>query len=133
VSTLRSDRLRELAGAKAGPDASWVLIDAESSQAAWGRVVRARTEAPLEESELLAHLFDAGADAGAEIVAGGPYAPLNEQVLRDAFALAGRQDLGGVHLVVVGPEPTSPELGRLCSERGATCDPVEWVGALELD
>lgn len=126
-SGVSADQLLRLAAAEIGSDPSVVVIDAESAQAAWGRVVRARTEAPLEESELLARLFDASADAPVEVVAGGPHAPLNEQVLRDAFSMAVLRDLGAVHLVVVGPEVPSPKVAQLCRDRGAACEAVAWT------
>jgi hypothetical protein len=122
--------LRELAGMHAGPDATVLAIGADSSKDAWGRVVRARTEAPLEESEQLARIFDASVGAPADVVAGGPFPQLTEQVLLDAFALVNARSLPKLRVVSVSAEPLSTELEAACAEHDATCVHASWREAL---
>ena len=54
MEILRSDAA---AGGAVSADAAWVLVWADDPEAAWGRIVRARTEEHLEESRLLAGAF----------------------------------------------------------------------------
>ena len=108
--------------------AALVSVEADSTEAAWGRIVRARTETPLAESRLLARAFEAAAAEPALIAVGGPYPKLTEQVLLDAFALARTDPLAGLRLVHVSPEPPSAELLAVCAKRGAVCEHRAWTG-----
>jgi hypothetical protein len=106
--------------------AAFAPVDADSAEAAWGRIVRARTEEPLEESRLLALAFDATTAEPAQIVVGGRYPSLTEQVLLDAFALARGARLSGLQLVHVSPEPPSAALLAACAKRSAVCTHRRW-------
>ena len=107
-------------------EAAFVPVDADSAEAAWGRIVRARTETPLAESRQLALAFDATAAEPAQIVVGGRYPKLTEQVLLDAFALARTARLPGLQLVLVSPEPPFAALLAACEDRGAVCTHWRW-------
>lgn len=107
-------------------DAIWVAVDARSEDAAWGEIVRARTEQPRETSRVLAQVFEQAHSRPLEVVVGGPYPKLTDQVLRDAFGLA-HGELEGLRLVEVGAEPLSEELLALCRERGAECLHQLWT------
>jgi hypothetical protein len=103
-----------------------VAVEAESQEAAWGEIVRARTEKPREVSLLLARLFEESRVRAREVVVGGPYPLLTDQVLRDAFDLV-PGELPGLRLVEVSAEPPSEALLALCRERGAVCRHEPWV------
>lgn len=105
-----------------------VLVWAESRDAAWGRIVRARTEGPLEESELLARIFATASVAPVEVVVGGPHAELDEQVLIDAFRIAERDRVPGLRVLYVSPEPPGDRLLELCERHGAACLHRLWRG-----
>lgn len=107
-------------------DAAWVAVEAESQEAAWGEVVRARTESPREASLVLARLFEESRVRPREVVVGGPYPPLTDQVLRDAFGMV-PGELPGLRLVEVSAEPLSEGLRALCRERRAACRHEAWV------
>lgn len=120
------ERLGALAIAEAGPDVIVVAVDAESNEAAWGRVVRARTETPLDESQQLARVFDAHVGGPTRVVVGGPYAQLTEQVLVDAFALVDAASLAQLRVVVVGPDPITRRLRDACTRRDVVCTHQIW-------
>lgn len=124
VAALRADA----AAGGMGPDTPVVLVFAEGRDAAWGRIVRARTEAALEESELLASVFASAAVAPVEVAVGGPWAELNEQVVIDAFGLAERDRLPGLRVLYVSPEPPGGRVLELCAHHRATCLHRLWRG-----
>ncbi len=119
-------RLGALAIAEVGADALVVAIEAESNDDAWGRVVRARTEAPLEESEQLARVFDAHVGGPTRVVVGGPYPQLTEQVLVDALSMVDATSLVQLRVVVVAPEPISRRLRAACTRRDVVCTHEPW-------
>lgn len=84
----------------------------------------ARGESPLEESRVLAALFESAGRESVEVVVGGPYPPLTEQVLLDALVLARSARLSGLRVVIVSPEPPAPAL-RAALEASA----VAWAHA----
>jgi hypothetical protein len=120
------ERLDALVIADGGPDAIVVAVDAESNDGAWGRVVRARTETPLDESKQLARVFDAHVGGPTRVVVGGPYPQLTEQVLVDAFSLVDATSLAQLRVVVVGPDPVTPRLRDACTRRDAVCTHQAW-------
>jgi hypothetical protein len=125
-STSTRERLVALAQAEVGVDAIVVAVDAESNDDAWGRVVRARTESPLEESKQLAQVFDAHVGGPTRVVVGGLYPQLTEQVLVDAFALVDATSLAQLRVVVVGPDPVTPRLRDACTRRDVVCTHQAW-------
>ena len=110
------------------PETPLVLVWAEDPEAAWGRIVRARTEAPLEESELLARVFEAAAVGPVEVAMGGPYSELNEQVMIDAFGITERDRVPGLRVLYVSPEPPGDRLLQLCERHRAACLHRPWRG-----
>lgn len=120
------ERLGALAIAEGGPDAIVVAVDAESNDDAWGRVVRARTESPLEESQQLARVFDAHVGGPTRVFVGGPYTQLTEQVLVDAFELVDATSLVQLRVVVVGPDPVTRRLRDACTRHDVVCTHQPW-------
>ena len=124
------EALRADAGPTLAPGTPAVLVWADGRDAAWGRIVRARTEAPLEESRLLARIFATASVRSAEVVVGGPYPDLSEQVLIDAFLIADRDRVPGLRVVYVSPEPPGEKLIELFERHGAEWLHRAWSGEL---
>lgn len=116
------------AGGPLAPGAALVLVWAESPEEAWQRIVRARTEAPLEESQLLALAFARAAIERVEAAVGGPHPVLNDQVLIDAFLLMPRDRVPNLHVIYVSPEPPGEKLVEIFELRGATWEHRPWTG-----
>ena len=125
--------LREAAvpASDAAEAAAVVPVWADSEEEAWGRVVQAQTESPLDESQRLTAWLDEPRAVGAEVWTGGPFAPLNDQVLIDALKFTKRARVPGVRIVFVSPEPPSPELEALLAKRGVAWVHRAWTATFE--
>ncbi|MEM7413375.1 MAG: hypothetical protein AAF430_24300 [Myxococcota bacterium] len=108
-----------------------VPVWAASEEAAWGRVVRAQTEEPLDESRALTALFDEADGAAVEAWVGGPHAPLNDQVLLDALRFTRRARVPGAHVVFVSPVPPGEDLEAMLEERGVRWSHTLWTATPE--
>jgi hypothetical protein len=101
------------------PPARVVAIHADTGVAAFGLLTEARgnPESPLSAG---AYRALAAARRGRRVVvAGGPFADLNDRVLCNALALAGDEgSLAGLSLVVASPAPPSPALGAAARRAG---------------
>ena len=126
VEALRADAAP--VGGALSPGTSVVLVWAESDQAAWGRIVRARTETPLDESKLLADVFETASVERIEIAVGGPYPDLNEQVLLDAFQGSRRDLMPGLSVIYVSPTPPGEKLVEVFERRGSQWRHQPWRG-----
>ena len=105
--------------ASAGPEAKVVVLNASNELASLTMVADARGNGPIEPSRRLALGFARAARAPVHYVVGGPYATLNDQVLRDAFAICKEPRLPGLHVTLVSPDPPSEELAKLARDYGA--------------
>ena len=96
--------------ADASTETAYLPVLADSPEDAWGRVVRARTGKLLEESRVLAATFEPASRESVEVVVGGPYPQLVEQVMLDALAITPRARLTGLRVVLISREPPSAKL-----------------------
>jgi hypothetical protein len=91
-------------------ETAYVPVLADSAEDARGRIVRARTGRRLDESRVLAATFEPAAREAVEVVVGGPYPALVEQVLLDALAQTPQPRLPGLRVVVISRDAPSAAL-----------------------
>jgi len=104
-------RLDRLAAATAGlRRPRTAVIHADTRVAALGLLAEARANADSPLSASLARQLSAAHRSRRDVVAGGPFADLTDQVLRNALALHDDGALAGLQLVVASPERPSGEL-----------------------
>ncbi len=85
-------------------------IHADTRLAALGLLAEARANRDSPLSAALGRSLAAAQRSHRDLVAGGPFADLTEQVLRNALALQDEKGLPGLQLLVASQEPPSPEL-----------------------
>jgi hypothetical protein len=94
-------------------------IFAETKTEAWILLADARSDPASQlSSQLSSHLATASSRRQA-LVVGGPYSELCDQVLRNALALRREKPLRGLTLVLVAPDPPSPQLTAAASAASA--------------
>ena len=87
-------------------------IWAETRFVTFGLLTEARHDRSSPLSQRLSQGIALAARRGQRVVAGGPYPKLSDQLLRNALDLNREASLYGLELVLVSPEPPSPELSR---------------------
>ena len=94
-------------------------IWAETKFAAFGLLTEARHDPTSPLSQRLSKAIALAARRGMGVVAGGPYPELSDRVLRNALEQNRERSLRGLRLVLVSPEPPSPELARAARDAHA--------------
>ena len=89
---------------------SIIPIYAETKMAAWALLADAKSDPSSPMSYRLSRGLAAAAHRGFDVVVGGPYAALSDQVVRNALTLQGERPLGGLTLVFVSSKPPSEAL-----------------------
>jgi hypothetical protein len=85
-------------------------IHADTRIAALGLLAEARANRDSPLSAALGRSLAAAHRSRRDLVAGGPFADLTDQVLRNALALQDERGLPGLHLLVASQDPPSAEL-----------------------
>ena len=85
-------------------------IHADTRMAALGLLAEAKANVDSPLSAALGRQLAAAHRSRRDVVAGGPFADLTEQVLRNALALQDDGALAGLQLVLASQEPPSGEL-----------------------
>lgn len=107
------DRLERLGAATRGLRRPRVVaIHADTRVVAFGLLAEARANADSPLSSDLARSLAAAHRSRRDVVTGGPFADLTDQVLRNALSLQGGTGLPGLKLIVASGEKPSPELAR---------------------
>jgi hypothetical protein len=103
----------------AGRKPQYFPIFAETKTEAWVLLADARSDPASQlSSQLSSHLATASSRRQT-LVVGGPYSELCDQLLVNAFALRRERPLRGLTLVLVAPEPPSPQLSAAASAASA--------------
>jgi hypothetical protein len=105
------DRLERLASATRGLRKPRVVaIHADTRMAALVLLADARASRDSQLSAALGQSLVAAHRRRRDVVAGGPFADLTDQVVRNALELQGEQGLPGLQLLVASEEKPSAEL-----------------------
>lgn len=93
-----------------------IAIHADTRLEALGLLAEERANADSPLSSALARSLEAAHRSRRDVVAGGPFADLTDQMLRNALSLQRRGGLPGLTIVVASEERPSPELARAARE-----------------
>ena len=96
-----------------------IPIYAETKVEAWGLLTEARHDPASDMARHLSRSLMLARKRHTDVVIGGPYGSLNDQILRNALALADRGSLVGARLIYVSPDPPSDALRQAVTQAHA--------------
>jgi hypothetical protein len=97
-----------------------IPIYADSKIVAFGLLTEAKHDPSSELSRHLSRSLELARKRHNDVVVGGPYGDLNDQIVQNALGLSDRGSLAGVRLIYVSPQPPSEALLHAASQAHAS-------------
>jgi hypothetical protein len=97
-----------------------IAIYADSKIVAWGLTTEAKNDPNSELAQHVSRSLEVARTRHTDVVVGGPYADLNDQIVQNALALSERGSLAGVRLIYVSPKPPSEALRQAVGKAHAS-------------